>query len=199
MKCFALIPLLLFTSCASRPNPRVVVQPLSPPAVEPTESVRYAEVIRAYHIGRYVDPSNPDTMHERHSVYRVEAHTRWYLKPVESTGSSVTLLNPPPDAAFSPPPTNDAVLAELNRQRDATERVMREAAQLARSYGELQKVINDMSVVAKNHSWMGPRIVNAERRVGELEAELRMLNAPPASATNDVRSFSIEAPRPAKP
>ena len=53
MKYLALIPLVLVASCASRPQ--LVVRPSSPPAVEPVEAVRYGEVVRAYHIGRYVD------------------------------------------------------------------------------------------------------------------------------------------------
>jgi hypothetical protein len=193
MKYIALFPLLFIASCASRPVPRVVIKPLSPPADQPVESVRFTDVIRAYHIGRYVDPNHADLMHEQHPVFRVEAHSRWNLKPGEPYAPSNVLLNPPRDAAFSPSPTNDMILAELNRQKDATERIMREASQLARSYEELQKVIRDMSVVANNHSWMGGRILSAERRVGELELELRKLNAPPAPTTNEVHSSSIEA------
>jgi hypothetical protein len=199
MKYLTFALLLVVTSCASRPKPQVTVRPIPAPAVEPAESVRYTEVIRAYHIGRYVDPNHPEVMHEQHPVFRVEAVSRWNLKPGDPCAPGAVLLNPPRDAAFSPSPANDAVVAEMNRQKDATERVMHEASQLARSYEELQKVIKDMSVVAKNHAWMGGRILNAERRVGELEAELRKLNAPPAPTTNEVRSSTIEAPDAPKP
>jgi hypothetical protein len=199
MKTIALLPLLFIASCASRPAPQIVVKPLPSSAVEPLESVRYAELIRAYHIGRYVDPHHPDVMHEQHPVYRVEAHTRWNLKPGNPHPPGVSPLNPPNDAAYSPPPTNDVVLAELNRQKDATERVMWEAFQLARSYDELQKVIKDMTSVAKNHVFMNTRLVNAERRVAEFEKELQKLTAPLATPTNEVRSFAIEEPDPPKP
>jgi hypothetical protein len=199
MKLIALIPLLFIASCASRPTPQIVVKPLPSSAVEPVESVRYAEVIRAYHIGRYVDPHHPDVMHEQHPVYRVEAHTRWNLKPGNPHPAGVSPLNPPKDAAYSPPPTNDVVLAELNRQKDATERVMWEASQLARSYDELQKVIKDMTSVAKNHVFMNARLVSAEQRVAEFEKELQKLTAPLATPTNEVRSFVIEEPDPPKP
>jgi hypothetical protein len=199
MKYVTLILLLVVTSCASRPKPKVTVRPMPAPAVESAESVRYTEIIRAYHIGRYVDPNHPDVMHEQHPVFRVEAHSRWSLKPGDPCAPGAVLQNPPRDAAFSPPPTDDALAAEMNRQKEATERVMREASQLARSYEELQKVIKDMAVVAKNHTWMGGRILSAERRVGELEAELRKLNAPSAPTTNEVRSSTIEAPDAPKP
>ena len=46
MKYLALIPLVFIASCASRPQ--IVVRPAPPSAVEPVESVRYSEVIRAY-------------------------------------------------------------------------------------------------------------------------------------------------------
>jgi hypothetical protein len=199
MKLIALIPVLFIASCASRPTPQIVVKPLPSSAVEPVEPVRYAEVIRAYHIGRYVDPHHPDVMHEQHPLYRVEAHTRWNFKPGNPHPLGVSPLNPPKDAAYLPPPTNDVVLAELNRQKDATERVMWEAFQLARSYDELQKVIKDMTSVAKNHVFMNARLVNAEQRVAEFEKELQKLTAPLATPTNEVRSFAIEEPDPPKP
>ena len=129
MKYLALIPLVFVASCASRPQ--LVVRPAPPAAIEPVEAVRYSEVVRAYYIGRFVDPNHPDTMHEQHPVFRIESSARWNLHP--GSGHAVKLLNPPRDAAFAPPPANDAVTAEMNRQREATERVMSEAARLSRS------------------------------------------------------------------
>jgi hypothetical protein len=122
MKYLALIPLVFVASCASRPKPQIVVRPAQPPAVEPVEAVRYAEIVRAYYIGRYVDPNHPETMHEQHPVYRIETSARWNLHP--GSLNAVNSLNPTRDSAFAPPPTNDVVLAEMNRQREATERVM---------------------------------------------------------------------------
>jgi hypothetical protein len=194
MKYIALIPLLFVVSCASQRPPQLIVRPLLAPAVDPTDAVRYAEVIRSYHVGRYVDPNHPALMHEQHPVYRVEASTRWNLRPGSS--SFANSFNPPPDAAFVPPPTNDVVLAELSRQRDATERVIREAVQLARSYGELQQVIKDMTEVAKNHTWMRARLVNVEQRFAGIEKELRRLAEAPSTATNEAPAFSTEPQKP---
>ena len=99
MKTLALIPLLLVTSCASRPKPHVAVQPLKPTAVDPIEAVRYAEIVRTYHVGRYIDPNQPDVMHEQHPLYRVEEHARWNLKPAMTCppGSSLSLTIEDPD------------------------------------------------------------------------------------------------------
>ena len=183
MKYLAFIPLVFIASCASHPKPQVALRPSPPPTFEPVESVRYGDVIRAYHVGRYVDPNHPETMQEQHPVYRIEASARWNLHP--GSPSPANLLNPPPDAAFSLPPTNDALQAEMNRQRDATERVMDEAARLGQFYAEFQKVVNEMKNVARNNALMNARLSNTEQRVTEFEKEIQKPGSPP-SATNEI-------------
>ncbi len=195
MKYLALIPLALVASCASRPQ--LVVRPLPPPAVEPVESVRYGEVVRAYHIGRYVDPNHPETMHEQHPVYRIEVSARWNLHP--GPLNAANLLNPPPDAAFAPPPTNDVLVAEMNRQRETTSRVMLEAGKLAHSYGELQGVLTEMKNVARTSALLNQRFATNESRIVELERELQKLSVAPPPVTNDVPTFSSEPPDTLKP
>jgi hypothetical protein len=195
MKYLALIPLVFVASCASRPQ--VVVRPLPTPAIEPIESVRYGEVVRAYHIGRYVDPNHPETMHEQHPVYRVEVSARWNLHP--GPLNTANLLNPPPDAAFVPPPTNDVLVAEMNRQREATVRVMQEAGKLAGSYGELQGVLTEMKNVARTSALLNQRFATNESRIVELERGLQKLSVLPPTMTNDVPAFSSEPKDSPKP
>ncbi|MCI0744256.1 MAG: hypothetical protein L0Y58_02520 [Verrucomicrobia subdivision 3 bacterium] len=195
MKHLALCPLMLVASCASRPQ--VFVGPLPPPAVEPIESVRYGEVVRAYHIGRYVDPTHPETMHEQHPVYRIEVSAHWNLHP--GPLNTANLLNPPPDAAFAPPPTNDVLVAEMNRQREVTGRVMQEAGKLAQSYGELQGVLTEMKTVARNSALLNLRFATNESRIVELERGLQKLSVAPSPTTNDAPAFSsgpTDAPKP---
>lgn len=195
MKYLALIPLVLVAACASRPP--LVVRPLPQLAVEPVESVRYGEVVRTYHVGRYVDPNHPETMHEQHPVYRVEVSARWNLHP--GPLNTANLINPPPDAAFAPPPTNDVLIAEMNRQRETTTRVMLEAAKLAQSYGELQSVFAEMKNVARNSALLSVRLATNEQRVVEFGRELQRLSASPPAATNDVPPFAPESPHVPKP
>jgi hypothetical protein len=194
MKYLALIPLVFVASCASRPQ--LAVRPAPPATVAPAESLRYAEVVRAYQVGRQVDPNHPDLMAERHPVYRIEVPSRWNLHP-GSPGAS-TLLNPPPDAAFAPPPTSDVVVAEMNRQREATAQVMQQAARLAQSYQELQKVFGEMKTVAQNNALLNARLAAAEQRVTAFEKEMQKLTASPAT-TNDVPVFSPESNDSPKP
>ena len=188
MKYLIFIPFVLLASCASRPQPQIGLRPTPPPAIEPVEEVRYTDVVRAYHVGRYVDPNQ--TMHEQHPVYRIEASARWNLHPGALT--TANLLNPPPDAAFVPPPTNDAIFAEMNRQREATQRILSEAARLAASYAEIQKVVAEMRSAAQDQAFIRTRLTEAEQRIAGFEKKI--LTAQPTSQTNDVPLFAPQSP-----
>jgi hypothetical protein len=153
--------------------------------------------VRAYHVGRYVDPNHPEAMHEQHPVYRIEVSARWNLHP--GPLGTANLLNPPPDAAFAPPPTNDVLIAEMNRQRETTARVMLEATKLAQSYGELQALFTEMRTVARNNALLNLRLATNEQRVVEFGRELQRLSASPPPATNDVPAFAPEPPDAPKP
>ena len=196
MKSLALIPLVFVAACASS-RPQLIVRPAPSAVVEPIESVRYSEVVRAYYIGRFVDPNHPDTMHEQHPVYRIESSARWNLHP--SSAHTANLLNPPPDAAFAPPPTNDAMVAEINRQREATGRGNSEAARLSRSYEELQNIFSQMKNVARNNALLGARVANTEQRVADFGRELEKLSITPSVQSNGMPAFvpdPADAPKP---
>jgi hypothetical protein len=195
MKYLALIPLVFVASCASRPQ--LAVRPVPPAAVAPVESVRYAEVVRAYHVGRQIDPNHPEMMAEEHPVYRIEVSSRWNLHP--GSPNAANLLNPPPDAAFTPPPTNDVVIAEMNRQRETTALVMQQAVRLAQSYQELQKVFGEMKTVAQNNALLNARLTATEQRVTGFEKQLEKTTASPSPSTNDVSNFSPESNDSPKP
>jgi hypothetical protein len=195
MNYLAVIPLLFVASCASRPQ--LTVRPLPPPALEPADAVRYGEVVRAYHVGRTVDPDHPEMMEEEHPVYRVEVSSRWNLRP--GPAGAANLLNPPPDAAYAPPPTNDVLVEEMNRQRENTALVMQQAARLAQSYRELQAMFVEMRKVAHDNAILGARLADTEQKVAGFEKEMQKLIAAPAPATNDVPTSSPGPPDPFKP
>jgi hypothetical protein len=188
MKYLAFIPLVLVASCASRPP--LAVHPAPLPVVASADSLRYAEVVRAYHVGRHIDPNHPEMMEDEHPVYRVEVSARWNLHP--GSPNVANLLNPPPDAAFAPPPTNDVLIAEMNRQRETTTLVMQQAVRLAQSYQELQKVVVEMKAVAQNNATLNARLIATEKRVTDMELNLQRNSTAP-SATNDVSNFSPES------
>jgi len=194
MKHLTLVPLLFLSACATQP--KLIVRPAPPPASEPVESVRYAEVVRAYYLGRCVDPDHPETMDEQHPIYRIEAGARWNLHPGPQTANP---LNPRPNAAFAPAPTNDFVIAEMNRQREFTARVMQEATRLTQAFDELQKVVSEMKNVASNQDLINARLANTEQQVAEFERELERLTAAAPLVTNGVPESDPETPDYPKP
>ena len=138
MKTCLFVPLLLLAGCASE---RVVKMPppvsgrLLPP--EQQEAVRYPESVKAYPVGRYVDPNNRYVMHEQHTIYRVETTTKWNLHP---DGSPAVSLGPPiaiVDSARRSAPVNAEVIAEVNKQRAATQALLDQNARLHQSFLQL--------------------------------------------------------------
>ena len=179
-----LLPLLLLPAVVAvvagcvtqRPEPLVQVRPLPSPTL-PRPELRYPERVQAYHLGRHIDPLRPGLMRGAHPVYRIEAEAAWNLHPDEKTDHRVLPLptNPAGDPAFAPRPLDDAIVAELNRQQDATERVMWEATQLARSYDQLQDVIADMTRIAAEFPFLRHRLDLTTREVRDLQGLLETI------------------------
>jgi hypothetical protein len=125
-------------------------------------------VVNAYHFGRYIDPGDSLVMHEKHEIYRVEEISRWDLHSAASDGNAFALY-PPRDAAFSPTPVNDAVLAEVNSQRLATARIMAQSKSLMVAVEELQQTLQDAK---SNRQATASLIVSVEslrKRIAVLE------------------------------
>lgn len=194
MKFLILLFFLLLPSCASRPVPSTSVLETKPLPEHVSGSLRRPDVVRAYHVGRYVDPNYPGILHEHHPVYRVEVSSRWNLRSDPSGTESLANTSSYTDAAYSPPPSNDLITAELKRQKDATETVMWEATQLAKSYDELQKVIKDMAAVAKGNSFLSAALGQTDQRVARIEKQLGQILLGPASETNATPGLQIEEP-----
>lgn len=82
--CLSASGALLLGACASQPRVVVVHEPNpeQPPTHIPLQSEANVEVpgtIKAYPVARYIDPSNPRIMHERHVIYRREEDEHWRL------------------------------------------------------------------------------------------------------------------------
>ena len=81
----------LCAGCETMPKKTAVIpSPPAPPALAPIsgtdldqanlEKVRVGETLKSYPIGRYVDPKDPNVMHEAHVVYRKEAGADWNVE-----------------------------------------------------------------------------------------------------------------------
>jgi hypothetical protein len=173
MKILRFVPLLFLAACSAAP--RLVLRP-QPPANTDISPVRYPEDVRAYHFGRYIDPSDDMVMHEEHVVYRVEENTRWNLHPV-ANGSFDTPLTVamPRNPAFSPVPVNDDILAEVNSQRLATAQIISEARILSAALGQFQAAVQQ----TKTNLLETARL---RRTVDEIQKRLDAVEAAPTQA-----------------
>ena len=177
MKTIYLIPLLLLSACASNPNPTVLNMPRAVPgttlAVADINSARYTENLKAYNVGRYIDPNNQLVMHERHVVYRVETTAKWNLHPnapaAVALGPAVQIVDP----ARKDGPTTAEVIAEVNRQKEATRTVIEQGSRLNESLAQISTALDAGKQVAEQNRQLKSELDLTKQRFDLLEAELR--------------------------
>jgi hypothetical protein len=187
MKPYYLISLMFLTACST--TPKLALCPLSPPPATDNSAVRYPEVVRAYHFGRYVDPNDDLVLHEQHVVYRVEENTRWDLRPLRAAtlgGAAAFSTEPAPrDAAFSPLPVNDAVLAEVNAQKLATVQIRVQAQTLSSALAQFQAALSQTKTNLQETAGLRGSVIEMKKRLDALETAPRTPPASPNSATNE--------------
>lgn len=206
MKKLYLIPLLFLSACSTTKRPTLTLRPESPPPAADNSAVRYPEVVRAYHIGRYVDPNNDLVMHEQHIVYRVEENTRWDLHPSAAAEETIPTQPALRDAAFSPTPVNDAVLAEVNAQRLATVQIEMEARTLAAALSRFESALQqtktnlqEMAVLRVQVSVMRQQLIalqTSERHDAESIALIPTNRPPDSFDTNSLLAEPIISSKP---
>jgi hypothetical protein len=183
MKTFYFIPLMFLTACSTAP--KLVLQP-QPPSPLAADTVRYPEVVRAYHIGRYADPNDDLVMHEQHVVYRVEENTRWDLRPANA-GSDVffPVVPSPRDAAFCPLPVNDAVLAEINAQKLATVQIMVQTRTLSSALAQFQAALQQTRTNLQETAVLRASVIQMKKRLDALETAQEQPQPSPNFPTNE--------------
>jgi hypothetical protein len=183
MKILYFFPLLFLSACSTAPRPVLTPQP--PPPVSDNSTVRYPEVIRAYHVGRYADPNDDLVMHEQHVVYRVEENTRWDLRPAAMGNNAFTISSMPHDAAFNPPPVNEAVLAEVNSQRLATTQIMMQARTLSAALAQFQAALQQTKTNFQEMALLRVTVNEMQKRLDVLATSQAQPPAPSISTTNE--------------
>ena len=143
MKIHCLLPALLLVGCASSHPTTVNVDPGPLPQkhdVPDTASVRTPEKLKAYPVGRYADPDDPEVMHEGHTVYRAETSPEWNTDPNEPTSLS---LGPGEMATADPAQQHTALTAELEQRLKQEDQLLQttyeQNERLAQEIGKLEQ------------------------------------------------------------
>ena len=185
MKILHLIPLLFLTACSTAP--KLTLMPQQPLSPTDNSAVRYPEVIHAYHVGRYADPNDGLVMHEQHVVYRVEENTRWDLHS-GAVGADFTV---PRDAAFSPVPVNEAILAEVNSQRLATAQIMVQARKLTAAMAQVHNALQEANTNLQQTVVLRAMVGDLKQRLAALETAQKQ-QTPPSTSTGTSTNESAD-------
>lgn len=145
---------------------------------EDLDRVRYGEDLKAYTIGRYVDPNNSGIMYEKNVLYRVEESPQWNLRPN-------TEIRPPVGKNPRESPALQKLLdAELKNEIDSQKRVSEILlAQTKRAVDAMEKSImkskqleEQNSLILRKLGEQGKLIRNMEVKIRDYETERNIKN-----------------------
>ena len=193
-------PLLFFpmmlASCASRHTSAIRMSAYDVPGTtlpsKGVESVRYAENIKAYPLGRYVDSGNSRIMHEGHRIYRVETTPKWNLHPNEPVSVPLGPVIRIRDSAKTTSVVGDELVAELNRQKEATKTVIQGGQVVSQKLGELTTALQTTQQVAVQNAQLKQEVNTTKQRLDALEEELR--RQPPTTTAPASKTRASDKP-----
>lgn len=151
---FACVTVIFLAGCETPPAKTSAVLPvLTPaPAVAPVsgtdldqanvEKVRVAETLKSYPVGRYVDPNDPNVMHEAHVIYRKEAGTSWNLNPNAPTVVPLGPVLAVADPAKTPSPLPAELEQRMAEQNQLVASLIEQNEALTK---ELAKIGNEIA------------------------------------------------------
>jgi septal ring factor EnvC (AmiA/AmiB activator) len=133
-----------------------------------SNGLRNGEQLREYRLGRYVDARDPLVMHEGHPLYRVESTAGWDLRPNSGTALPRRDLVQRPTAS-----ADDAVVAEVNKQRVATRAFTEQTAALNQKLGELGEAVGQTQEIAKQNIELKRDVAALRQQLNALDTQLR--------------------------
>jgi hypothetical protein len=177
---FISISVIALIGCSTK-KPVVVQMPHVVPgtaiSAENLESIRYGENLKAYPIGRYVDPNNQLVMHESHTVYRVETTAKWNLHPNSPvsvpSGPVVQIIDP----ARKDSPVTPEIIAEINRQKDATKALITQGSRMNRELMQLSTNVSAARQVVVENAKLKQQLVSTVERLEALQDQFRKQQA----------------------
>jgi len=102
-----------------------------------SEKVRVGETLKSYPVGRYVDPQDPNVMHEAHVVYRKEAGSSWNLNPNAPTVVPLGPVLAVADPAKTPAPLPAELESKMAEQNQLVASLIEQNEALTKELGKL--------------------------------------------------------------
>jgi hypothetical protein len=154
--CWLAAVMLLGTGCASL-SKKPEATPPTPVPIAPvasvsgtdldqanTEKVRVSESLKAYPVGRYVDPQDTDLMHEAHVVYRREAGASWNLNPNAPTVVPLGPVLAVADPARTPGPLPAELEQKMAEQNQLVASLIEQNEALTKELGKLGQQLAEL-------------------------------------------------------
>jgi hypothetical protein len=183
MKNLLLIPIIFLSACSSTHRHALALRATPSGRLVSSNGLRAEDQLKEYRLGRYVDARDPLVMHEGHPVYRVETSAHWDLRPNDKPSL------PRRDIVQSPSVSaNDAVVAEVNKQRAATQAFTEQTAALNQRLNELGEAVAQTKEVAQRNLELKRDVTALREQLDTLDAQLRTRKSEkpsPSSSLND--------------
>ena len=148
---------LLSAGCESIPTRTATApQPIAPPPAQAplpapvsgtdldqgnVEKVRLSETLKSYPVGRYVDPTDANVMHEAHVVYRKEAGASWNLNPNAPTVVPLGPVMAVADPARTPNPLPAELEQKMAQQNQLVASLIEQNEALAKELSKLNQEV----------------------------------------------------------
>lgn len=140
------LPRKTAATTAPLPTPAPAVAPVAGTDLDQTnvEKVRVGESLKSYPVGRYVDSTDGNVMHEAHVVYRKEAGASWNLNPNAPTVVPLGPVLAVADPAKTPAPLPAELEAKMAEQNQLVASLIEQNEALTKELTKLGKEIADL-------------------------------------------------------
>lgn len=174
-----LLALLVCSGCKSKevPPPEFVNIPVYVAAqtipADSSEKVRSNPVMRSYAVGRYVDPSRRNVMHEQHTVYREEQSPRWNLIP-QPDADPVLMAQRQKQERYADAISGQIALAaqDMRETRAMVKKVLESQTSQEAKAKELTDLIEGLQ---KRYGIVSGNLLKSSEYINKLEGDLQKL------------------------
>ena len=155
------------------PRPPLFINEVSGSSVRTADMplLRYGENIKAYSVGRHIDPADPSVMHEGSIVYRIERDSAWNLQP--GLPPKIPFAG---EAAKSVGDNEDALRAEIevkaNEQRLLYRYIKEASEEAAGQMDALQSSAQISRKLLEQNKLLKGRLSESELKNKKLQADL---------------------------